>query len=166
MTDLPLYKCFAGYDVRFLNNKLTVTAEDAAFYDYEIAKLQSGNVEYGLYQYDHVAFLLIAIDDWKFDFDLNAFELLPSAMYQLLHSYNGDICFKIVTTRTRQLITERVFQFNSLFTQHLKDVLKCQVENYKTSEQVNKQVIMLTDALSTEEMFQEATVYTYSGDSR
>lgn len=146
--------------VRLENNTIRIIDQDGHFDSITLHHFKTGYIRYGLYQRDHIPFILIGIRDMNYDFVIDAFDLLTGGVGQL-QSYNGDVSFTIVTFPKFEFIAERRFRFNHHFTRHLKNCLIKQLKYYNSEVEVRKRISELTEISVTSEMFETSKLYQY-----
>lgn len=147
--------------LRLSDNTLAIIYAESGLDSIEIQKFQFGPIQYGLYQRDDIPFLLIEIAGVKFDFVINAYDLIPSVERRRLNSYSGRAAFTIVLPKSNQVVAERIFSFNPHFNAHLKSCLQRQWRYYHFEFEVRKKIKELTEFLVTDEMFEESKLYRY-----
>src|SRR6266498_523561 len=141
-----------GDPIRFTGNTLAIIYEEAGLDSIIIQNLRFGAIQYGLYQREHIPFLLIEMADLRFDFAIDAYDLLPSIHRNRLNYYQGNISFTIVLPKSHRVVVKRNFWFNTHFTDHLKSCLQSQLKYYHNESEVRKRISELTEFLVTEEM--------------
>jgi len=150
----------SGCAIRFNSQSaLEITYEESVLNSKEISALQSGSIKYGLYQRDHIPFLLIEIADVQLDFPINVYDLSPSLQRYRLHNFQGEAVYKIFLQTTRQVVVKRKLRFSPHFTVHLKSCFQRQLKYYHSESEVIRRVNELLEFLGTKQMFKESTLY-------
>jgi len=150
-----------GNALRLKKNCLKIIEDEGQFNPTEIRDFKLGTIRYGLYQRDFIPNLLIEIADKRFDYFVNAYNLLPAIQRENLKHYSGEINFTIVCSRTTQFVVERKFCSNTHFAAHLKSCFQKQLEYYHSEYDVRNKILELEEFLTTEEMFRSGDLYKY-----
>jgi hypothetical protein len=143
-----------GAVIRLENNTLTFIYEENIFDPALMQKHQHGEIEYGFTRRDHIPIVLIGFDEvCRYDFWMNAYDLLPTVYRHRLNNYSGRVSFVLVSSTSGKVIVDRVFFFNKHFTAHLKSCLQEQWKHYSNESEVRKRIREATEFVSTEELF-------------
>lgn len=163
-TDPKIIEYLKGLDngdtVLFMGDHLWIVCFDIEFDQDTMELLRSGAFSYGLYQQDHIPFIILKFGDLIFDFVINAFDLMPHSQQRQFKTYTGQACFSLVSPRNYEILAERQFHFNPHFLSHFKSCLQSQWEYYHNEFSVNKKIEELSQFLSSDEMFEASKLYT------
>jgi hypothetical protein len=149
-----------GNTVLFKDNILWMVCCDIEFDNDTMNSLRFGAFKYGLYQRDHIPFILIKYGDLIFDFEINAFDLILGSQQRQFKSYTGKACFSLVSPDKFEVLAERQFHFNPHYLAHLKSCLHNQWKYYHNEFSVNKKIQELSEFLVNDEMFEASKLYT------
>jgi len=145
--------------IRLNNGQLDIIDVDIKFDKKTKQLFRYGKIEYGLYQRDHIPYILIKIAEMKFDYHVNAFDLIPTIERKNLQWYEGKANFRFLYPRTFTEMIHRRFTFNAHFVEHLKSCLRLQWQYYPNEEAVINKMNELEEYLVTADMFAASKLY-------
>src|SRR5437868_2970643 len=92
--------------VLFKFDTLWIIYQDMSLDADTMEDFKTGAIQYGIYQHDHIPFLLLKFGDVQFDFDINGFDLMTPFERPQLKQYSGNACFIMVEPKLQRILVE------------------------------------------------------------